>query len=153
MSDRIDKQHGTSMAKSLEELELYTTPIELEAGELLNDENNHGDCRQRGLYFIEHGLLKCEHDSSASLTRGRARTLFATAQLKGNTNSIGKLRARTATVGRGSALLKGTPGLLMSQFTTREFPISKSILFTVALFESTNALFARFLSICTSHSL
>ncbi len=36
--------------------------------------------------------------------------------MKGSTDSIGQLKARSATVGRGLALLKGSPGLMMAQF-------------------------------------
>mmetsp|Transcript_13080 Transcript_13080/g.27490 ORF Transcript_13080/g.27490 Transcript_13080/m.27490 type:complete len:1323 (+) Transcript_13080:168-4136(+) len=111
----IDDQHGIHMASHLKDLEKFTTPKDLKAGDQLNEDGTDNNL-PRGLYFVESGLLKCEHDSSASLTRGRRGTLFATAQMKGSTDSIGQLRARSATVGRGLALLKGSPGLMMAQF-------------------------------------
>ena len=105
----IDAQHSLSLARHLRTLERYTAPIEVNAGDRLN----HSDSEHlpRGLYFVESGLIRCEHDSSASLTRGRTSAgLFAAPHLRGNTDSIGQLNARSATVGRCANMLKRNPG-------------------------------------------
>lgn len=108
----IDAQHDLSMSTHLTLLEKYTTPVEINAGDKLNE----GAGCARGLYFIEAGLLKCEHDSSASLTRGRTRSIFfASPHLKSSTDSIGQICARTATVGRCANMLKKNPGAMMAQ--------------------------------------
>ena len=111
----IDKQQNLSMSKNLQMLERFTTPIEINAGDRLNDVGNENNL-PRGLYFVESGLVRCEHDSSASLTRGRTRSgLFAAPHLSSSTESIGQLRARSATVGRCANMLKKNPGAMMAQ--------------------------------------
>lgn len=111
----IDAQHSLTMSKHLTLLEKHTTPIEINAGDKLNDagpENN----LPRGLYFIEAGLIRCEHDSSATLTRGRSRSnMFAAPHLQSSTDSIGQICARSATVGRCANMLKQNPGAMMAQ--------------------------------------
>jgi len=111
----IDTQHGLTLARHLESLEKFTTPIEIQVGDRLNDAGSENHLNlDRGLYFVESGLLKCEHDSTASLTRGRSRTsMFPTPHLRSSTDSIGQLRARTATVGRCTNMLKNNPSVLM----------------------------------------
>ena len=102
----IDHQHQLSFAPYLQSLEKETTPIELNPGQRLND----GEIS--GIFFIESGLLKCEADSAASLTRGAQLTggLFAAPHMRAD-NSIGKVNARTATVGKGAQVLKNHPDL------------------------------------------
>mmetsp|Transcript_16617 Transcript_16617/g.35906 ORF Transcript_16617/g.35906 Transcript_16617/m.35906 type:complete len:1197 (-) Transcript_16617:138-3728(-) len=111
----IDAQQNLSMSKHLQTLEKYTTPIEVNAGDSLNDAGRENNL-PRGLYFVEAGLLKCEHDSSASLTRGRRKSsLFAAPHLSSNADSIGQVQARSATVGRCANMLKKNPGAMMAQ--------------------------------------
>lgn len=95
----IDRQHNLSFASDLQELEEYTTAMDLEAGEQLD--------LPRGLYFVESGLINSEHNPSASLTRGR-QMLYATSVMSQSTDSIGQLNARSATIGRGQAVLKNS---------------------------------------------
>ena len=104
----IDLQHNLSLSQHLIALEKYTTPIELNAGHKLNDA---GSDSLNGLYFVESGLLKCDYDSSASLTRGTRgrRSLFVSPRLSSSTDSIGQLRARSATIGRAANALKKAP--------------------------------------------
>ena len=104
---QIDEQHNLSFANYLQGLAEYTTAMDLKAGEQLD--------LPRGLYFVESGLIKAEHDANSSLTRGRQR-LFATPVMGRSTDSIGQLNARSATIGRGQAVLKSAPGM-MSQFS------------------------------------
>ena len=104
---QIDEQHNLAFANQLQGLAEYTTALDLQAGEQLD--------LPRGLYFVESGMIKCEADASASLTRGRQK-LFATPVMGRSTDSIGQLSARSSTVGRGQAALKSAPGM-MSQFS------------------------------------
>ena len=109
----IDQQHHLFLAPHLQSLEKETTPIELKPGQTLSD----GEIS--GIFFIESGLLKCEADSSASLTRGAQLTggLFAAPHIRAG-DSIGHVNARSATVGKGAKVLKTHPGL-KSQTTFR----------------------------------
>ena len=110
----IDSQHNLSLAKHLASLVDHTTPIEIKAGDGLNGSATDHNL-PTGLYFVESGLLRCEHDSSASLTRGRSGSLFAAPHLSNSTDSIGQVQARSATVGRCANLIKKNPGALMAQ--------------------------------------
>jgi len=105
---QIDEQHSLSFATYLQDLDEYTTAMDLKVGEKLD--------LPRGLYFVEYGLIKAEHDTSASLTRGRQR-VYATPMMTKNSDSIGQLSARSATIGRGLNALKALPGGTMSQFS------------------------------------
>ena len=105
---QIDEQHSLSFATYLQDLDEYTTAMDLQVGQQLD--------LPRGLYFVEYGLIKAEHDTSASLTRGRQR-VYATPVMRNNTDSIGQLSARSATIGRGLNALKALPGGTMSQFS------------------------------------
>lgn len=64
----IDKQHDLQMSSRLQELEMYTKPVELDTDVAF--------CSRPGLYFVESGLIKCEHDSSLTVRRtgGSTRT-------------------------------------------------------------------------------
>ena len=102
---KIDEQHDVGFAKHLTELEKYAVPLELEPGELLNETGS--ECLQRGLYFIESGLIKCSVDASASLTRGRQQAShFGAGLIRRNDKSIGQLNARSETLARNAAILK-----------------------------------------------
>jgi MFS superfamily sulfate permease-like transporter len=115
---KIDEQHSVHFAKQLQALEKYTTPRDLEAGETLNEPGC--ESLSRGLYFVESGLLKCEHDASSTLTRGRQRSaqLNATPYMRRSGDSLSELRARSKTVGRHTAMLKGAAagGSLIAQY-------------------------------------
>jgi hypothetical protein len=112
---KIDEEHDISFAEDLSELEKYVSTRELEEGELLNTADS--ECLQRGLYFIESGLIKCSVDASASLTRGRQRAnQLGSSLLRRNDKSIGQMNARSGTLARTAAILKSSAGLVMSQF-------------------------------------
>lgn len=57
----IDEQHGTNFAKDLARLEDYATPIQLAPKDSLYDCPSRPE---RGLFFIEEGILKIERDST-----------------------------------------------------------------------------------------
>mmetsp|Transcript_9447 Transcript_9447/g.20438 ORF Transcript_9447/g.20438 Transcript_9447/m.20438 type:complete len:596 (+) Transcript_9447:1310-3097(+) len=114
----IDTQHSISLGIHLQELEKHTTPIEINVGDKLNDTGNpESRSMPPGLYFVEAGLIRCEHDSSASLTRGtRQGSLFAAPHMTSSADSIGHVNARSATVGRTANLLKQNPqGAMLAQ--------------------------------------
>ena len=111
------EQHGTDCAVELEDLHSFTRVVELKEGEsLYHDLSGHlTNQRERGLFFIEAGIMCCERDPSLTLTRG------STASLKrkgmGNTSiyatpritesmSVSDLHVRTPTIGREAAMLK-----------------------------------------------
>ena len=110
--EAIDAQHNLKMSRILQSLEQFTDAIELNAGDNLNYAGS--EHLPRGLYFVEEGLIKCEYDSSASLTRGRT-SFFAAPHLKSATESISQLKARTPTVGRCANILKKNPGAMLAQ--------------------------------------
>lgn len=103
---KIDEQHDLEFSNHLAELEKYAVPRELEVGELLNE---HGsEYLQRGLYFIESGLIKCSIDATASLTRGRQRA-GQIMELRRNDMSIGQMHARSGMLARKAAMIKNSP--------------------------------------------
>lgn len=114
---QIDSQHGTDAATELEELRSLTQVIELKEGESLyhDSHGNLKDERERGLFFIEAGLMKVERDPSLTLTRGSKAslkrkgmgTIYATPRIT-KSNSISDLHVRTPTIGRESEMLKNT---------------------------------------------
>jgi len=67
----IDFKHGINIATKLVELRPYTTVVGLAAGESLfhNLDGSDNNQRQRGLFFIEHGILRIERDAFATNTR------------------------------------------------------------------------------------
>lgn len=72
----IDEQHGQEFSKNLLDIEPHTRPIELQAGErLFACDGGQVEDNERGLFFIESGMLKIERDAGNTLTRGRGNTL------------------------------------------------------------------------------
>lgn len=108
---KIDEQHDLNFSHHLSELEKYAVPKELEPGELLNEGS---ECLQRGLYFIESGLIKCSVDATASLTRGRR--VGQIVELRRNDMSIGQMNARSGTLARNAAIIKNSPRNNILQF-------------------------------------
>eukprot|EP00533_Pseudo-nitzschia_delicatissima_P009457 CAMPEP_0116083310 /NCGR_PEP_ID=MMETSP0327-20121206/3201_1 /TAXON_ID=44447 /ORGANISM="Pseudo-nitzschia delicatissima, Strain B596" /LENGTH=1114 /DNA_ID=CAMNT_0003574181 /DNA_START=152 /DNA_END=3496 /DNA_ORIENTATION=+ len=66
----IETEHGDNFSRQLAGLEKYTTMIELQAGEALYD-----DEKERGLFFIEVGILKVEKKTGHTATRQSALSL------------------------------------------------------------------------------
>lgn len=58
--------------------------------------------RQRGLFFIESGLMKIERDTSETLTRGNTNSL----KRRISRNDLTRMNARTGSIGRQVAALK-----------------------------------------------
>jgi CRP-like cAMP-binding protein len=101
----LDHEHGIEFAKDLLELEPFTVPVDLLPGDYLYkcDGGTVQDC-ERGLFFIESGLLKIERDVSASLTRSRTR---------GGRHdlTLSMVHARRGSIGRKGAVKASTLGL------------------------------------------
>jgi MFS superfamily sulfate permease-like transporter/CRP-like cAMP-binding protein len=70
----IDTEHGDNFALQLVGLQEYTTLVELRPGERLYEDGD-SEHLQRGLTFIELGVLKIEHTKGATTTRGGLRSL------------------------------------------------------------------------------
>ena len=67
---QIDELHGQEFANGLVDLEAFVEPVELEPGSCLF-ESDGGVVHDRGLFFIEYGLLKITTDATRSLTLTR----------------------------------------------------------------------------------
>lgn len=65
----IDVEHGENFSLELVGLQEYTTAIELETGDQLY-EDGQSKGLERGLFFIEAGVLKVEHSTDQTATRG-----------------------------------------------------------------------------------
>ena len=103
----IDEQHGQEFSKNLLDLEPYTQLIELHAGDcLFACDGGTIEESDRGLFFIESGMLKIERDAMATLTRGR--TVGNTTRNR-SFGTLNNLHARSGTIGRQCAALKAKP--------------------------------------------
>lgn len=84
----IDEQHGTNFAKDLARLEDYTTPIELAPNDSLY---NSPSRPERGLFFIEEGILKIERDSTLTAnTRSKSSLSPLKMRSMGDSTSMGQ---------------------------------------------------------------
>ena len=100
----IDEQHGEEFSKSLVDLEPHTQVIELQAGDFLFAcDGGQVQDSERGLFFIESGMLKIERDAGATLTRGRS-----TMTRNRSFGTLNNLHARSGTVGRQRAAMKSS---------------------------------------------
>eukprot|EP00977_Amphora_coffeiformis_P021592 scaffold9519_cov183-Amphora_coffeaeformis.AAC.8 len=105
---KIDEQHGLNTVNELAALASYTTPLELDPGDIL--------LRRNGLYFIEIGLMRVQ--SSASTIGGYASTMNTISNSCSHTTSaptfdapmasIGHLNARSSTLGQRAAEWKAS---------------------------------------------
>ena len=110
----IDELHGIEFSEGLLGLEQYTTSLELDSGQLLFEKDGIGGVVQEGnhgLFFIEDGMLRVQHDSS-EVTLSRTHSYLGTSamnklELQGfNQNTLKGQHARLGTVARRSALAK-----------------------------------------------
>ena len=105
----IDRQHQLSYSSCLAGLEPHTTRFSVEPGQILYNEIDV----PRGLFFIEHGILKVEQNAHDTLTRSGSRsTLTGHAQM-----SLNVLKARSIPV------TPQAPG--MSHQERREFRVAR----------------------------
>jgi CRP-like cAMP-binding protein len=110
---QIDDQHGIHLAEGLIELQKHTVPVELKPGQELYRSGGMGDY-QRGLFFIESGILKIQRDAGATLTLSRS-NIFAP---KGKgLSTLNRQHARTGSIGRRSSVFKASlRGLTQQHF-------------------------------------
>jgi anti-anti-sigma regulatory factor len=100
---QIDELHGQEFAQGLVDLQSFVVPLELEPGSCLF-QSDGGVVQDRGLFFIESGLLKIETDSGRSLTLTRT---YSSQVL--NTSAVLTLKnqhARMGSLARKAALAK-----------------------------------------------
>uniref|UniRef100_A0A7S3Q242 STAS domain-containing protein n=1 Tax=Chaetoceros debilis TaxID=122233 RepID=A0A7S3Q242_9STRA len=135
---QIDLQHNMDVANSLISLRSHASIVDLKAGDSLFRDNTGVIIEERGsgLFFIEHGMINVERDSSLTHTRGSTRGsrgslvsqrmkrnnhtgIYATPRMKANSDSLTGLQARTGTIGREAAILKKSAGLMREQRTVR----------------------------------
>jgi len=94
-------QHKTSFSESLKDLERFTQIIELDLGEALYEDDRF----ERGISFIEEGILKIVRHSDDTLSRcGSASSLYQV----GYAGSLNQIRARSGTMGRQLAQMKAS---------------------------------------------
>jgi CRP-like cAMP-binding protein len=105
---KIDEQHGLRTSSELSQLSKYTAPIELKAGETLDRDRT---TRGAGIYFVETGHLRIEHDSTFS-TLSTSSSPFTSDQDNSPDSllSLGHLNARTSALGRQIAKWKEKHG-------------------------------------------
>jgi len=102
---QIDELHGVDFAGGLLKLHPHVEFLELEPGQCLYAcDGGVVEDPQRGLFFIEEGLLKIERDSGQSLTMTRTRSSIGAATAL---NTLKNQHARMGTVARRTALAKG----------------------------------------------
>lgn len=101
---QIDELHGLGYTLSLMDLQPYMELIDLEPGKFLYEKDG-GIIEEanRGLFFIEEGLLKIERDSSQSLTL--TRTMGSS--IGANKMTFGNQHARMGSIARRSSQAKG----------------------------------------------
>jgi len=110
---QIDDQHEINFRESLLPLEKFTTVVELSSGQSLFDDFGSGvSSDDRGLFFIETGIMKVERDPSFSISRGSGASLRRNVKQNlaprlGVYGSLGHLHARSRSVANMDTLLKG----------------------------------------------
>ena len=104
----IDELHGQAFAEELAALEPHVLPVEIEPGSCLF-ESDGGVVHDRGLFFIESGLLKIERDASKSLTLTRTYSSNALS-FSSPPLTLKNQHARMGSLARKSALVKSRQG-------------------------------------------
>lgn len=87
----IGAEHGSNFSMNLTRLQEYTTKIELKAGEILYEDGESKNI-ERGLFFIEAGVLKVEHLTNQTATRGSLGSMKSFASINGVWNGGGTLQ-------------------------------------------------------------
>lgn len=87
--EHIDRQHSVSFAKDLKMLGQYTKKVTLQPGQVLYEDIK----LDRGLFFIEYGIVKVERNADETLTRKGNGDTFS----RNATNSWGSLNHLRAT--------------------------------------------------------
>jgi CRP-like cAMP-binding protein/anti-anti-sigma regulatory factor len=116
---QIDELHCHKFAESLIDLEPFVDPLQLNAGEILFAcDGGIVTDEERGLFFIESGMLKISRDSSLSLTLNRTRSYGHLGSLgAGAQGTLGHQHARIGSFARKAAQTKehGTDNLRLAR--------------------------------------
>ena len=100
----IDEQHGQEFAKDLLDLEPHSVALELQPGQkLFACDGGKVQDYERGLFFIESGMLRIEKDADQTLTRGQS-----TLTRSRSYGTLNNLHARSGTLGRQRAAFKAS---------------------------------------------
>jgi len=87
----IDTEHGDNFFRELAGLEKYTTMMELKPGEVLyTDGKSEGV--ERGLFFIESGVLKEERDTGCTGTRRGLDVTAISSSIEGSGNTLTRIQ-------------------------------------------------------------
>lgn len=118
---QIDEQHGQEFCLGLLALEKHTIPIELQPDDPLYEEDGGvvGE-EDRGLFFIESGMLKIERDASNTFTRGRN-----TLTRSRTSNTLNNLHARAGSMGQKIAALKAAGAGRGRESLSRTFRLAR----------------------------
>jgi len=89
---QIDELHGLDAAFELMNLKQHVTTVTINAGQSLfedsaTDIDGVVDEEERGIFFIEHGILKIQKDTNSSLTRNSHGALRSLSSLKARSPS------------------------------------------------------------------
>lgn len=100
---QIDEQHVTTYASELAALSGYTKPLEIEPGCTLYDDLG---IEERGIFFIESGVLKIERHSDNTLSRNSFG--FGQFGTQRSVGTLGSLRARDIDLSKPKNLMSGS---------------------------------------------
>eukprot|EP00934_Nitzschia_sp_Nitz4_P003214 Nitzschia sp. Nitz4//scaffold136_size62208//36921//40785//NITZ4_006373-RA/size62208-augustus-gene-0.1-mRNA-1//1//CDS//3329535633//3204//frame0 len=104
--EQIDLLHAKEFADDLMELSKHVIPIRMERGDcLFESDGGIVDESERGLFFIESGLLRVERNSDLSLTMTRSRSSIGLSSYE-PLKTLKHQHARMGTIGRRVAMLK-----------------------------------------------
>lgn len=104
--NQIDELHGQDFADGLIDLEPYVESLVLAPGDLLFESDGgivHED--ERGLFFIEQGMIKVSRDPSLTLTINRTRSYGNFGSI-GTTGTLGHKHARMGSFAKKVAQVK-----------------------------------------------
>lgn len=99
----IDTEHGDNFSGELAGLEKYTTVMELQPGEAL-----YGDGKtkaiERGLFFIEAGVLKLERGTGDTVTRRGSDYMTSSSSIGGKGDTLTRMKGCALAVDPKAAL-------------------------------------------------
>eukprot|EP00980_Cylindrotheca_fusiformis_P023039 scaffold10069_cov69-Cylindrotheca_fusiformis.AAC.8 len=121
---QIDELHGEDFSKSLVQLEPFVENLHLTPGQVLFESDGGVVTEEeRGLFFIESGMLKISRDSTLSLTFNRTRSFgpmgssIGGGSGGGSSGTLGHQHARIGSLARKAAEMgqRGTDNLRLAR--------------------------------------
>lgn len=105
---QIDELHCQEFSEKLADLEPFVEPLQLAPGEILfESDGGIVTDKDRGLFFIESGMLKISRDATLSLTLNRTRSYgHLGSQGAGGNGTFGHQHARLGSFARKAAEMK-----------------------------------------------